>query len=810
MRVVPGSSINLYSNIKIRKGMGPVFSSAQRRDAYFQQHLVRQSVPTTYVRHSGEVKVEAPLSVVKGCNYISFINPDFENMTWYALLTDWEYINNECTRIDYIIDPLMTYMFMFQMQESVISRQHLCVADYDKAARNPYDPTIYQFTTPEDLAVGPAVEKPEYSIQRFNGDLGTDGKYMLSSSIFNGEAYAYDTGQHVMAVMFLAPLSLDRLDEGVEDAWSISEDGQNFKTAINAEIHTQFVANGTPVQTEVGTTYRADHAQWTTISNAIGIWLVSTTPTYNTPTEVKDAILAALVANAPEDAPGTYAFEAGMVEAVRRAILSVGDAPSAQWLTLMQTIIDAGGSIFNSNDPYLSTNNAGIGKLPWSSFVRAYNIIAIPGMYTPSGLKLFNDVIEKLTTWDSVSQIIGIYAINDNVFDTAFVSGQGIVPSPADIAEGNIYTLPTSFQRIGNGQEAVDSKKLLTFPFSYMRVSTPDGNNKEYRYEWFKEVTEGTGGCKFRVMGDLNSHPSIMMAPIKYRRVSPSYIQSGQEMGDAINVNLDEMVTYDEFAQVPFMTDAYLTYLADQVMRIHGQNTLDLQDELKGSGLRGFANFMGSLAGAGNQGANFGDTDTVSTKAGNYITKGYNASMTQAGVGLVAGGINAVSNLWDTATKVSSTKSQIGEAQDYLSGNVNRDIDWGRFNETKPAHANDIYHPGTNGGIYHYLKGLAVTDFVVTYVQLRPAVLEKYDRFFKLYGYNEAGRADIPYIYNFIHGSNQGSEIPHWDQDADGDYVTYLQTMDAHVTGIPLPYANYIEMLFNSGYRFINGDRLIS
>lgn len=812
MRIVPNSTINLYSNIKVRRGMGPVFSSAQKRNTYFQQHLVRQNVPTTYVRHTGEIKVEVPLSVVKNCNYISFINPDFENMTWYALLTNWEYVNNECTSIDYVIDPFMTYMFTFQMHDGMISRQHLSVADYNKAETNPYDPTIYQFTTSEDLVVGPEVEKPEYSIQRFGGDLGSDGKYMLSSSIMSGNAYAYDMGEHVMGVIFMAPLSLDKLDEGATDAWSISPDGEAFSTAIDQEIHTLFVQDGEAVQTQTGTAYRANYSQWNTISTDLISWLSSTQTTYNTPQNVIDAITAALPEASPEDTPGSYIFEAGGVEAVHAAMLSVADAPSQQWLKLMQDIIDGGGSIFNSNDPYLSTHQAGIGKLPWSSFVRAYNIIAIPQMFAQTGLTLFNKVIEKLTTWDAVSQIIGVYAINDNVFNTAFVNGNGIVPSPSDIATGNIYTLPTSFQRVGQGQTAVDSKKLLTFPFSYLRVTTPDGNDKEYRYEWFKEVTSGTGGCKFRVMGDLNSHPSIMMAPIKYRKYSPGYIESSQDMTDAINVNLDEMVTYDEFAQVPFMTDAYLTYLAGQVMRIQGQNTADFRDQLTGRTIKGFGSFMGNLA--GDLGQDFDqEAHTVWTKGGTYRTQGWSAAQaanTKTGINIGTGAVQAAGNLWDASTSVNSAKSQITEAQQYLSGEVGGDIDWGRYNSTKPAHANDVYHPGTNGGIYHYLKGLAVTDFIVTYVQLRPSVLQKYDTYFKLYGYNEAGRSDIPYIYNFIHGESQDALVPHWDQDSDGDYVTYLQTMDAHVTGIPLPYANYIEMLFNSGYRFINGDRLIS
>ena len=812
MRVTPNSTITLYSNIKIRRGMGPIFSSANTRNAYFNQHIVRSNVPTTYVRHTGEVKVEAPLSVVKECNYISFINPDFENMTWYALLVNWEYVNNECTAIDYVIDPLMTYLFQFQMQPCTISRQHLSITDFNKAEVNPYDPSIYQFTTGEDLMTSPEVEKPEYNVQKYYDTTGPDGKYMLTSNLVRtADAYAYDCGEHVMGVIFLAPLSLEKLDEGVDDAWSTSQDGQDFLDVMTTIVESEFRQHGT-------TDHMADYAAWNTIAANVITYMNTAAQTYNAPQDVVTNITTSLNTKGPGNVQGEYKTDEYMKQLIREGVYSTGDTPSAQWTNLMQRIIDAGGTLFNVDDPYTTQNGTFVGQVPHSSFMRGYNIIAIPSIVKNPGLGLFSDIIEKLTTWDSISQIIGIYAINDYVFSTAFVSSTGIVPSPTDIATDNIYTIPTSFQRIGSGQQNVGSKKLLTYPFSYMRVQSPDGNVKEYRYEWFKEVTEGTGGCKFKIMGDLNSHPSIVMAPIKYRRMSTAYSVSGQDMTDATNVNLDEMICYDEFAQVPFVTDAYLTYLAGQVMRIHGQNTIDYQDELalqeKSAKLgvaEGIVNAAGKLFGGSLKMDKTFIPDYDDIRNSGY---GINPQQTvgagfSRGVGTAMAGAKTGNAYQRAMFEKEHYEGQLMDAQTYLTGDVHGDIDWGRYNSTKPAHANNVYHPGTNGGIYHYLKGVAVTDFIVTYVQLRPAVLEKYDRYFKLYGYNEAGRADIPYFYNFIHNTGTNDVKPHWDLDDDGDYVTYIQTMDAHVTGIPLPYAQYIEGLLNSGYRFINGDALV-
>jgi hypothetical protein len=336
----------------------------------------------------------------------------------------------------------------------------------------------------------------------------------------------------------------------------------------------------------------------------------------------------------------------------------------------------------------------------------------------------------------------------------------------------------------------------------------------------------GTGAPKFKIMGDLNSHPSILMAPIKYKRWASSYEIDGVDMSNATNVNLDEMITYDEFAQVPFVTDAYLTYLSQQVMHTFAQNTLDYRDQRVLESQQAKIGFLNSAFEAGRQAI---DGVGVGTGVERYTANDPAVKQDIRNLGKVKGTFNTLTggSLGNAASAAMTITNgiidynaasfgykhydgQLADAQKYLSGNVYGDIDYGRFNGTKPAHANNAYHPGTNGGIYHYLKGITTTDFILEHVQLRDAVLDKYDRYFTYYGYNEAGRTDTPYIYNFMRGESDTAKLPTWNTDDENDQITYVQTMDAHVTGIPLPYAQYLEGLFNLGYRFINGDALIS
>ena len=176
MRIVPDSTITLYQNVDIDNDEQLVFSSLSNQTAYFQSkiHPNGAYTPCTVVRKTGRIRVEKSGSIVSACNYISFVNPSFDNKTIYARILDYEYVNNECTEIDYVIDYWQTWMFDVTFQDMYIEREHLSQADWDKAQTNPYDPTILEFKTNENLPCNTSIEKPYYS---FGSTANDDGVY---------------------------------------------------------------------------------------------------------------------------------------------------------------------------------------------------------------------------------------------------------------------------------------------------------------------------------------------------------------------------------------------------------------------------------------------------------------------------------------------------------------------------------------------------------------------------------------------------------------------------------------------------------
>lgn len=223
MRIIPDSTISLYANVGIDSGEQLVFKNRTNQKAYFTSKLVRSAVNCTMVRKTGRLRVEIPGSVISTCDYISFINPSFDNRTVYARIVDYDYINNECVEIAYAIDYWQTWMFDVTFDEMYIEREHLSQADWDKAELNPYDQSILEFKTSESLPISEDIEKPYYA---FGTTSDKDG-------IFIGEALCnqYSITDKIGTLLIFSDINLEYLDTNgssplpSEVFWSIL---QNF------------------------------------------------------------------------------------------------------------------------------------------------------------------------------------------------------------------------------------------------------------------------------------------------------------------------------------------------------------------------------------------------------------------------------------------------------------------------------------------------------------------------------------------------------------------------------------------------------
>ena len=70
MRIVPDSTITLYSNIPITADNDEqlVFQSLANQASYFASHKVVEKVNCQIVKKTGRLRVHVPASTVKNCN----------------------------------------------------------------------------------------------------------------------------------------------------------------------------------------------------------------------------------------------------------------------------------------------------------------------------------------------------------------------------------------------------------------------------------------------------------------------------------------------------------------------------------------------------------------------------------------------------------------------------------------------------------------------------------------------------------------------------------------------------------------------
>ena len=121
------TSFKFYSNINLSPRTNDTFSwaSASEQRTFFSQHQVAAASNCYYQRADvNKVKVQIPYSTLYRCDYLSFINPDYENKTFYAFVTNVTYIDDTTTEVDYIIDHIQTWYFEMNFHACMVERQH--------------------------------------------------------------------------------------------------------------------------------------------------------------------------------------------------------------------------------------------------------------------------------------------------------------------------------------------------------------------------------------------------------------------------------------------------------------------------------------------------------------------------------------------------------------------------------------------------------------------------------------------------------------------------------------------------------------
>lgn len=127
MYIEPGTNIKLLHNVPLDTTYDHTiyFDSATNQQAYFSSLTKYNLTNYTYQRvRRGFARVGIVADSLYDCNYMMFQNINFGSKWFYAFIKSVEYINNECSEIQFEIDVIQTWLFDFTLDQCFIERNH--------------------------------------------------------------------------------------------------------------------------------------------------------------------------------------------------------------------------------------------------------------------------------------------------------------------------------------------------------------------------------------------------------------------------------------------------------------------------------------------------------------------------------------------------------------------------------------------------------------------------------------------------------------------------------------------------------------
>lgn len=174
--IAPNSIVQFYGDMGLNDNYDDslYFPSSSAKDTYFgiSEYIIATAQAMSYTREQrGFIRVELPMSTLIHATYMRFKNTSFENKWFYAFIKNVEYINNNCTQVNFELDALMTWMGDFTLGECFIVRQHTAT---DRIGDNLY---------PEPVSVG------EYSYNDYQDLIPETNECAIIVAIADAELY---------------------------------------------------------------------------------------------------------------------------------------------------------------------------------------------------------------------------------------------------------------------------------------------------------------------------------------------------------------------------------------------------------------------------------------------------------------------------------------------------------------------------------------------------------------------------------------------------------------------------------------------
>lgn len=208
------------------------------------------------------------------------------------------------------------------------------------------------------------------------------------------------------------------------------------------------------------------------------------------------------------------------------------------------------------------------------------------------------DVLKAFSEAGKADSIISLFVapfssfekVDDSVFDNGQVKQTTTKKTLPWVNNSAGDTYPTRLSTI-DGYTPVN-KKLLTFPYCYLRLTNNNGNDAIYHFEKFAPAYSGDNLCRFSIDCAITPGMSIIAYPKNY---------------DGIENNYNQCLQAGKYPICGWSNDAYTNWLT--------QNGVNIATSLVSSGLQviGGAAMAGSGIGSGYLGMASGVNNIAST-----------------------------------------------------------------------------------------------------------------------------------------------------------------------------------------------------
>lgn len=194
--VAPNSIIQFLSNIPFDIGYENTmyFADGTEQNSYMEQHIEYTLQAQSYTRvNRGVIRVgigvdNTSMRKLFWCNYMRFVNTDFEQKWWYAFIDSVEYVNNNTVEITFHIDVIQTFISNLSFNQCLIEREHVL------------DDSIGLHTLPEQLETGEYRSYPA-------------SFYLVDSASPTGLAYMYNRFEYIACIILACALDNNDLSK---------------------------------------------------------------------------------------------------------------------------------------------------------------------------------------------------------------------------------------------------------------------------------------------------------------------------------------------------------------------------------------------------------------------------------------------------------------------------------------------------------------------------------------------------------------------------------------------------------------------